>query len=89
MEDPTPLKTFLGCAHNRERFKQADGTEGIMIKYDMTEFMKSCVAKYRELCPGARLKVAKTRSYQRIRHTLPSANRWRATPKEYRSVLGV
>ena len=60
MEEPTPVGSFLGCNHIRTEVTLPNGKKGVMMKYEMRNFMKSCVDKYMELAPGARLRPVDT-----------------------------
>ena len=37
-----------------------DGTKAVLFKYEMENFMRSCVEKYLEHAPGLRLKTVET-----------------------------
>ena len=60
MEEPTPLGVFLGCNHVRETITLADGTKAVLFKYEMENFMRSCVEKYLAHVPGLRLRAVET-----------------------------
>ena len=56
MADPTPVNRFLGCNHTI--IDLPDGSR--KMTYDMTDFMQSCVTRYLELAPNAKLKHVET-----------------------------
>ena len=60
MEDPTPLGVFLGCDHVREDVRLSGGKSVSMIQYGMKGFMASCVERYMEHAPNARLRPVDT-----------------------------
>ena len=62
MEAPTPVGVFLGCNHVRSEFTMGDGTKAVLFKYEMENFMRSCVERYLEHAPGLRLKTVETPS---------------------------
>jgi hypothetical protein len=56
MADPAPVDRFLGCKHVVSTLP--DGSR--KMTYDMSEFMQSCVDRYLELAPKAKLKTVET-----------------------------
>jgi hypothetical protein len=56
MAPPEPVDRFLGCKHTIGILPSGART----MTYDMTDFMQSCVDRYCELAPGAKLKTVET-----------------------------
>ena len=54
MEAPTPVGVFLGCKHTWELITMADGHKATLFKYEMADFVRSCVDKSLEHAPGVR-----------------------------------
>ena len=44
-----PVSKYLGCNH-RISYDKRNNKDVRVMSYDMTGFMKACVASYRELC---------------------------------------
>ena len=53
IEPPTGFGLYLGCNHKRSTTTTPDGHEITTMEYDMSDFLRQCVAKYRELADFA------------------------------------
>ena len=50
IEDPSPLGMFLGCKHEQsERILPGSSKRVRVMEYNMEEFLRSCVDRYKEL----------------------------------------
>ena len=50
IEKPGPLGLYLGCKHEQSTRRLPDtGKEVRVMEYNMEEFLRSCVDRYREL----------------------------------------
>jgi len=49
-DDPSPLGMYLGCRHDVSERKLPDtGAKVRVIEYNMEDFLRSCVERYKEL----------------------------------------
>ena len=51
MEDPKPIEKYLGCAHRRSK-GNINGKVVSIMDYDMSDFMRQCVASSITLAGG-------------------------------------
>ena len=60
-DDPSPLGMYLGCRHHVSERKLPDtGATVPIIEYNMEDFLRSCVERYKELTGVTMLSRAAT-----------------------------
>ena len=52
LEEPHTLERCLGCHHHQSEQKLGNGRSVRVMRYDMTEFINSCVARYLDVAGG-------------------------------------